>query len=142
MRYPRGYPPVCQRPLFGLILRTTCNLHISSHTLRKPALSDVLCSVPRFTARCILGESRVLFCVGLVSEANLRKKVSYNPESDVCSEQSSDETRGYIVTHHLGLKQAQPSYTMTMPALGAQVFWRKSRLGSHRVYPPGPGPIV
>ena len=24
MRYPRGYPPVCQRPLFGHILRTTC----------------------------------------------------------------------------------------------------------------------
>ena len=24
MRYPQGYPPVCQRPLFGHILQTTC----------------------------------------------------------------------------------------------------------------------
>jgi len=40
--------------------------------------------VPRFIARCVFGESQVLFCVGLASEANLRKKVSYNPESDVC----------------------------------------------------------
>jgi len=58
------------------------HLVISSHILRKPALSNVLCSVPRFTTRCVLGESRVLFCVGLASEANLRKKVSYYPESD------------------------------------------------------------
>jgi len=52
---------------------STNDLHIASHMLRKPALSNVLYPVPRFTPRCVLSESRVLLSVGLASEGNIRK---------------------------------------------------------------------
>ena len=52
---------------------------------RAPALLYVVCSVPRFIARTVLDESRLVFRRCLASEANIRKNSSYNPESESAS---------------------------------------------------------
>ena len=52
---------------------------------RAPALLYVVCSVPRFIARTVLDESRLVFRRCLASEANIRKNSLTTPESAVCS---------------------------------------------------------
>ena len=56
---------------------------------RAPALLCVVFPVPRFIARTILDESRLVFCRCLASEANIRKTSLTTPELD-----SSASSRG------------------------------------------------
>jgi len=77
---------------------------------RAPALLCVVFPVPRFIARTVLDESRLVFRRCLASEANIRKNSSYNPESAVCLEQTSD------VDQHYRLQTVYPALiTITIP---------------------------
>ena len=64
--------------------------HIAAPAGRPPFLY-VVCSVPRFIARTVLDESRLVFRRCLASEANIRKNSSYNNQNRSLLEQTFDD---------------------------------------------------
>ena len=70
-RYAKGHSSA---PFYERLAHRVAHVTESSESPRFQMPLSCLCPVPRFiTPRCVLSESRVLFCVGLASEANIRK---------------------------------------------------------------------
>ena len=107
---PTDIPKYALRPhsfeRLATFLRTTCTSR-STHcgARRAPALLYVVCSVPRFIARTVLDETRLVFRRCLASEANIRKNSLTTPESAVCTSRRPTRLltpKGYLqelITH-------------------------------------------
>jgi len=92
-----GYPPVCQRPLSSATLYKRL-AHLVPHVAEACPFVCFVLYVPRFIARCVLGESQVLFCVGLASEVRGQRQTSVRKSLTIQNRTSARSSRPTFFT--------------------------------------------